>query len=37
MDKGRIVAQGDHLELLRSSEEYQQLIESQALELGGNY
>jgi len=30
------VAQGKHRELLRSSEEYRQLIESQALELGGD-
>ena len=36
MDHGRIVAQGKHKELLRSSEEYRQLIESQALELGGD-
>lgn len=36
MDKGRIVAQGKHRDLLRSSEEYRQLIESQALELGGD-
>ena len=36
LDKGRIVAQGKHRELLRSSEEYRQLIESQALELGGD-
>ena len=35
MDKGRIIAQGKHRDLLRSSEEYRQLIESQALNLGG--
>jgi ABC-type multidrug transport system fused ATPase/permease subunit len=35
MDTGRIIAQGKHRELLRSSEEYRQLIESQALNMGG--
>ena len=36
MDKGRIVAQGKHRELLLLSNEYRQLIESQVLELGGD-
>jgi ABC-type multidrug transport system fused ATPase/permease subunit len=34
MDKGRIIAQGRHRELLRSSTEYRLLIESQALNMG---
>jgi ABC-type multidrug transport system fused ATPase/permease subunit len=33
MDKGRIIAQGRHRELLRSSPEYRHLIESQALNM----
>jgi ATP-binding cassette subfamily B multidrug efflux pump len=36
MDKGRIVAQGKHRELLLLSNEYRKLIESQVLELGGD-
>lgn len=36
MDKGRIIAQGKHRDLLTSSEEYRHLIESQALEIGGD-
>ncbi len=36
MDKGKVVAQGKHVDLLRSSNEYRQLIESQALDIGGN-
>ena len=35
MDKGKVVAQGKHMDLLRSSDEYRQLIESQALDMGG--
>jgi ABC-type multidrug transport system fused ATPase/permease subunit len=34
MDKGRIIAQGKHRELLKSSTEYRHLIESQALNIG---
>ena len=34
MDKGRIIAQGKHRELLKSSTEYRHLIESQALNMG---
>ncbi|MBN2336282.1 ABC transporter ATP-binding protein [Candidatus Bathyarchaeota archaeon] len=34
MDKGRIIAQGRHRELLKSSTEYRLLIESQALNMG---
>jgi len=39
MDKGRIIAQGRHRELLKSSTEYRHLIESQALNMGtgGDY
>ena len=39
MDKGRIIAQGKHRELLKSSTEYRHLIESQALNMGtgGDY
>lgn len=33
MDKGRIIAQGKHRELLKSSMEYRHLIESQALNM----
>ena len=33
MDKGRIIAQGKHRELLKSSTEYRHLIESQALNM----
>ena len=33
MDKGRIIAQGRHRELLKSSTEYRHLIESQALNM----
>ncbi len=36
MDQGSIVAHGKHGDLLVSSEDYRQLIESQVLELGGD-
>jgi len=36
MDKGRIIAQGTHRELLEKSESYMRLIESQAFNMGGD-
>jgi ATP-binding cassette subfamily B multidrug efflux pump len=35
MEKGRIVAEGTHSELVSSNESYRRLIESQAFNLGG--
>jgi ABC-type multidrug transport system fused ATPase/permease subunit len=36
MDKGRIVAKGKHSDLIKTSDEYRRLIESQVLDLGGD-
>ena len=36
MDKGRIVAQGKHSDLINTSDEYRRLIESQVLDTGGD-
>jgi len=35
MERGRIVSEGKHRELLESSGSYRRLIESQALDIGG--
>jgi ABC-type multidrug transport system fused ATPase/permease subunit len=35
MERGRIISEGKHRELLESSGSYRQLIESQALDIGG--
>jgi ABC-type multidrug transport system fused ATPase/permease subunit len=35
MERGRIMAEGTHRQLLRSSPDYRRLIESQAFQLGG--
>ncbi|MBD3170956.1 ATP-binding cassette domain-containing protein [Candidatus Bathyarchaeota archaeon] len=36
MDKGRVVAKGKHIDLIKSSDEYRRLIESQVLDMGGD-